>query len=164
MFRYLVIFLVLFTASCSRLIAPVTIPIKDSTSNKLTIENSEVDRPAKPDSSLINALIKCDSSGRAYLAQLNQLRGERVNQSISQQNLGKDLKINIKASDNAKEKIIIRNRVDSVYVYQEKPAPLEVPIEVNKLTGWQWFQIWLGRILTIVIIIINLLKRFLTKT
>ena len=28
-----------------------------------------------------------------------------------------------------------------------------VTVEINRLTGWQWFQIWLGRSLTILLII-----------
>jgi hypothetical protein len=34
---------------------------------------------------------------------------------------------------------------DSI-IYKEIPLRVDVPIEVNKITGWQWFQIWTGRI------------------
>jgi len=59
---------------------------------------------------------------------------------------------------------IVRVR-DTVYVavrdsivYKEIAFPVQVPVEVNRMTGFQHFQIWAGRILMALAAIIILLK------
>ena len=42
-------------------------------------------------------------------------------------------------------------RTDSIYI--EKPYPVEVPKEVNRLTSFQSFQIWCGRLLLLFIVL-----------
>jgi hypothetical protein len=56
-----------------------------------------------------------------------------------------------------------RLRVDTVSVTDTvKITRLEtITEEVNRLTGWQWFQLWFGRIAAGLIIIFLLFKRYL---
>ena len=146
--------ILLLAFSCSRKTVPVITPIKDSTKQSSTIIERITETKLVPDSASIKALVKCDSTGQAYLSVINQLQGERVNQSINQTASGKDLSIEVKAKDRAKETQKESTRVDTVIKYLEKPVPYKVPVEVNVLTGWQWFQIWLGRILLLIYVIL----------
>jgi len=53
-----------------------------------------------------------------------------------------------------------------VYRYKRENAELqtkleeEKTIEVNKPSGWQWFQIWLGRICAAVILTYIIYRKF----
>lgn len=160
----LIIVIVFLTSgiwSCNRhVVPPLVVPEKDSSDHKSGIIQTEKENRLKPDSALFNALIKCDSTGKAYVAIINQLQGERVNQSINQNSQGKDLEIEIKAKDNAKEKIKVTVLWDTLYIYKQKPIPYKVEVPVNYVSGWQWFQIWLGRILAITLIAINIYRMY----
>jgi hypothetical protein len=37
------------------------------------------------------------------------------------------------------------------------PVTVEIPVEVNRLTGWQYFQIWAGRIALLLLVIVAFL-------
>jgi len=83
-----------------------------------------------------------------------------------------------------RDSIFVRDKGDTVilekytYLYKDKlirdsvfmrdtiqvPFQVEIPYEVNIVTGWQNFQIWLGRILLVFLIVFfgfKLLKRYL---
>ena len=155
-----IIFLMSGIWSCNKKIVPVVAPQKDSTEHKTGLIQTEKETNLKPDSALVRAYIKCDSTGKAYLSMINQLQGERVNQSINQNSQGKDLEIEIKAKDKAKEKIKVTVLWDTLYIYKEKPIPYPVEKPVNYVSGWQWFQIWMGRILLFLFIAVNAYRKF----
>ena len=159
----IIIFLIAGIWSCNKKIVPVVVTQKDSTEHKSGVIQTEKENNLKPDSALVRAYIKCDSTGRAYLATINQLQGERVNQSINQNSQGKDLEIEIKAKDKAKEKIKETFNYDSLYKYKEIPVPYKVEVPVNYVSGWQWFQIWMGRILLFLFIAVNAYRKFKNK-
>jgi hypothetical protein len=67
---------------------------------------------------------------------------------------------------------VVRTVFDTVYIpakdsiiYKEIPLRVDVPVEVNRLTSWQSFQIWAGRIFMFLwlIVIIYLAIKILQK-
>lgn len=130
-----VIFLLLLLASC-KAPAPVTqVPIETRT----TVTERLVPVPVPADSAVLEALFECDSNYNVLLKSFNEIKSQRM-----ESNLGfSDGKLSYEAKKPA----------DSVQTFErtieiEKEVPVEVPVpyEVNVLTGWQWFQIWCGRI------------------
>ena len=112
----------------------------------------------RPDSSIVQALIKCDSTGRARLEEIQTLRqSERLRQTLSLQ----DNRLTTKAT------------VDSMGIYltykdryreDQKVQTIETVIEkeVNVLHWWQKALMWAGGIAIvalIVFILLSLVKR-----
>ena len=101
----------------------------------------------RPDSSIAQALIRCDSTGRARLEEIQTLRqSERLRQTISLQ----DNRLTAKAT------------VDSMGIYltykdryreEQKVQTIETVIEkeVNILRWWQKALMWVGVISTILL-------------
>lgn len=99
------------------------------------------------DSSLIRALIECDSMGRARLSQLIEYRsGERISPP------------SIDITDNI---LTAKSEVDSVSIYLElrdrykenfRNTQETVFIETNKLTGWQKIRMRFGETFMLLII------------
>jgi len=163
--RKVAILLIVFLGiACNRhVVPPLVVTQKDSTEHKSGVTSTEKETPLKPDSALVHLQIKCDSLGRAYIAFINQLQGERVNQSINQSSQDKGLNIDIQAKDKAKERQKETVSWDTLYIYKEKPVPYPVDRPVNYVSGWQWFQIWVGRILLVLIIAANAFKLIRSK-
>ena len=150
----IIILIIVIAASCSQKTIPVVVNTKDSTKQESTRIERVVEKQLVPDSASIKALIKCDSLGNAYLSTITQLQGERVNQVINLQKVAKDLLLDIKSKDKAKETQKETITKDSLIKYKEKPVPYKVEVPVNYVTGWQWFQIWLGRALVLIYVIL----------
>ncbi|MCC8146447.1 MAG: hypothetical protein LIO93_08440 [Bacteroidales bacterium] len=106
------------------------------------------------DSSLVKALLECDSVGNVYMKQvLDYEKGEKLNlpEVLLESNI-----ITVTATVDSldiyiawKEKYETTNTTETV-------QPME--IYTNVLTGWQWFQIWCGRILILFIALVALVK------
>lgn len=105
------------------------------------------------DSSMIRALVECDSVGEAHLKEIVELRrGERV----------KIPSLSLKSN-----KLTVVSVVDSVDIYLklkdryttkiESEVRVE-RVEVNILTGWQKFWMRAGQILSVISIVIALIK------
>jgi hypothetical protein len=47
-------------------------------------------------------------------------------------------------------------RIDTIHneIYKEKT----IELKTNELTSWQWFQVWLGRLLGLLLIIFIIIK------
>ena len=102
----------------------------------------------RPDSSIVQALIRCDSTGRARLEEIQTLKqSERLRQTISLQ----DNRLAAKAT------------VDSMGIYltykdryreEQKVQTIETVIEkeVNVLHWWQKALMWAGVISTILLL------------
>ena len=112
----------------------------------------------RPDSSIVQALIKCDSTGRARLEEIQTLRqSERLRQTISLQN----------------NRLTAKATVDSMGIYltykdrykeEQKVQTIETVIEkeVNILRWWQKALMWAGGtaiVALIVFILLRLVKR-----
>ena len=102
----------------------------------------------RPDSSIVQALIKCDSTGRARLEEIQTLRqSERLRQTISLQN----------------NRLTSKAIIDSMGIYltykdryreEQKVQTIETVIEkeVNILRWWQKALMWAGVISTILLL------------
>ena len=111
----------------------------------------------RPDSSIVQALIRCDSTGRAKLEEIQTLRqSERLRQTISLQN----------------NRLTAKATVDSMGIYltykdrykeEQKVQTIETVIEkeVNILRWWQKSLMWAGAAVLIAAVLLAAVK--LTK-
>ena len=108
----------------------------------------------RPDSSIVQALIRCDYTGRARLEEIQTLRqSKRLRQTISLQN----------------NRLTSKAVVDSMGIYltykdryreEQKVQTIETVIEkeVNTLRWWQKALMWVGGIAIVALIVFILLR------
>ena len=146
-----IIILLAFLASCTtqkkcnRMFPP---QIKDSIVKETVVEVKDTTITLPPDSSWLKALIDCDDAGEAYLATIEEMKS------------GNNVKPIIRFKD---KYLYVECKVDSQKVYlhwkqkysKETNTTTVTPaaIVTNELTQWQVFQMWLGRILLIVVVV-----------
>lgn len=142
------------SSCCRKITAPLVIPVHDSLNT--AVNNSYIleDKPGIPDSASILALLRCDSLGNVYLTTITQLQGRIVNQALSLEN--NELKVDATTDTRDKKETIRRDSIRTVY--KDKPVPYPVETITNRLTSWQGFQIWMGRIGLIALIIFLIIK------
>lgn len=140
---------------CHKLAPAVPVELHDSTATAVSTSFISEDKPGIPDSSMIRALLQCDSLGNVYLKTITQLQGTIVNQALSLEN--NELKVEAKTETRQKKEV---TRKDSIRTEtREIPMPYPVETVTNRLTSWQSFQIWTGR-LVLVALMIYLVARF----
>lgn len=136
-----VICILLLLAGCRTTAPPQIVEVKTEKTTRI------VDTLVKvvPDSSLLQALLECDSLGRVQMRQISdmQLKGIGLDVKVKDNNLS----VKAKGSDKAR----VRTITDSVYI--EKPVKVPYPVEVNNISSWQWFQIWCGRIACLMVLL-----------
>ena len=115
----------------------------------------------QPDSSILQALVQCDSTGRARLQEINALKeSARLQQTI---------KIDPDPKPHKPTVITIKTQVDSMGIYliykerYKESAEIQqietvIEKEVNILKTWQKVLMWLG-VLAILWILIKILLR-----
>ena len=115
----------------------------------------------QPDSSILQALVQCDSTGRARLQEINALKeSARLQQTI---------KIDPDPKPHKPTVITIKTQVDSMGIYliykerYKESAELQqietvIEKEVNILKTWQKILMWLGALAILWILIKILLK------
>jgi hypothetical protein len=128
--------------------------LNDSTSTTVNNTNSIQDIPGTPDSSYITLQLKCDSIGNVYISKITQLQGDILKQSVQLRD--NELKLNAKSQVRVKKEIIRKDSI--ITVSTEKPVPYPVETITNRLTSWQSFQIWTGRIVLIGLAIFLIIK------
>ena len=118
----------------------------------------------QPDSSILQALVQCDSTGRARLQEINALKeSARLQQTI---------KIDPDPEPHKPTVITIKTQVDSMGIYliykerYKESAEIQqietvIEKEVNILKTWQKVLMWLGAI-SVIIVIGYLLIKFST--
>ena len=116
----------------------------------------------QPDSSILQALVQCDSTGRARLQEINALKeSARLQQTI---------KIDPDPEPHKPTVITIKTQVDSMGIYliykerYKESAEIQqietvIEKEVNILKTWQKILMWLGA-LAILWILIKILLKF----
>ena len=109
----------------------------------------------QPDSSILQALVQCDSTGRARLQEINALKeSARLQQTI---------KIDPDPKPHKPTVITIKTQVDSMGIYliykerYKETAEIQqietvIEKEVNILKTWQKVLMWLGAISVIIVI------------
>ena len=110
----------------------------------------------RPDSSIVQALIRCDSTGRARLEEIQTLRqSERLRQTISFQ----DNRLTAKATvDSMGIYLTYKDR----YKEEQKVQTIETVIEkeVNILHWWQKALMWAGGIALLSIVVLAVVSLF----
>ena len=118
----------------------------------------------QPDSSILQALVQCDSTGKARLQEINALKeSARLQQTI---------KIDPDPKPHKPTVITIKTQVDSMGIYliykerYKESAEIQqietvIEKEVNILKTWQKVLMWLGAI-SVIIVIGYLLIKFST--
>ena len=146
---------ILSLQSCCHKLYPHTTEVTEKTESVTeTIHDTVI--MVQPDSSIIQALIQCDSTGRARLQEINALKeSARLQQTISIEPEPKPYKPAV---------ITVKATVDSMGIYltykerYKETAQIQkietiIEKEVNVLKWWQKLFIWLGSISTILIIL-----------
>ena len=115
----------------------------------------------QPDSSILQALVQCDSTGRARLQEINALKeSARLQQTI---------KIDPDPKPHKPTVITIKTQVDSMGIYliykerYKESAEIQqietvIEKEVNILKTWQKVLMWLGALSVIIVIGYLLIK------
>lgn len=133
-------------SGCNRKIATVRpVVLHDSVTTDVNSINISEDKPGISDSASILALLKCDSLGNIYLKAITQLQGEVVSQALFLEN--NVLKVEASSKTREKKEVTLKDSVRTITV--EKAVPYPVEKVTNRLTSWQSFQIWTGRIVLI---------------
>jgi hypothetical protein len=115
------------------------------------------------DSAVLTALLECDSLNRVRLVEISELKSRRVESGFTLSEDKRDSGDNRDVGDAAGKQALLVYRIRTVHdtvrvaardsiVYKDVPVTVEVPVEVNVLTGWQWFQIWTGRIVLVLVL------------
>jgi hypothetical protein len=98
----------------------------------------EVHTPA--DSAWLRAWLQCDSNYRVMLCGIDERKTSGMETSLTLSNNKLSYRVT-RVSDTvyipARDSIVVR----------EIPLRVEIPVATNRLTGWQWFQVWTGRVL-----------------
>lgn len=134
------LFFTLFLGSCSSSRKAKSNLIQVPVMEKIQVNNRLVPVYIPPDSATIKALFECDSLNNVRLKELTELKSSSATTDFT----FKDNTLRYRA-DFKKDSARVQVR-DSI-IEREVPVEVPVPYEVNIVTGWQWFQIWLGRIL-----------------
>ena len=146
---------ILSLQSCCHKLYPHTTEVTEKTESVTeTIRDTVI--MVQPDSSIIQALIQCDSTGRARLQEIKALKESvRLQQTISIEPEPKPYKPAV---------ITVKATIDSMGIYlsykeryketaQIQKIETVIEKEVNVLKWWQKLFIWLGSISTILIIL-----------
>ena len=146
---------ILSLQSCCHKLYPHTTEVTEKTESVTeTIHDTVI--MVQPDSSIIQALIQCDSTGRARLQEIKALKeSARMQQTISMEPEPQPYKPTV---------ITVKATVDSMGIYlsykeryketaQIQKIETVIEKEVNVLKWWQKLFIWLGSISTILIIL-----------
>ena len=146
---------ILSLQSCCHKLYPHTTEVTEKTESVTeTIRDTVI--MVQPDSSIIHALIQCDSTGRARLQEIKALKeSARMQQTISMEPEPQPYKPTV---------ITVKATVDSMGIYlsykeryketaQIQKIETVIEKEVNVLKWWQKLFIWLGSISTILIIL-----------
>ena len=140
--------IILIITSC-KVVAPIA-----STDTTKTSRIEYINRDSiiyLSDSSGLRALLECDSLGQVRIKQIqNFYQGQFVKPAVKvEHNI---LRVDCKV-DSAKIYLTWKERNEATTT---NIHTLVVPPQTNILTGWQWFQIWLCRILLIIGVLVGL--------
>lgn len=155
MAKLIIVIALIALVGCNRRITtPAVVELKDSSRTEVRTEYIIQEVQLPPDSAYIEAYLECDSNGQVLLRHIEQLQGYRVSSSLG---LTNNI-ITVTATDRA-TKQVERTSTDSTSVRMvEVPVPYPVERRVNYISGWQWFQIWVGRIALVLVLIIVAFK------
>lgn len=156
----MVVFILVLTclmgcASCST--RTVYIPVE--TTADTTVYEQAVIHIVEKDSASIEALIQCNEEGKAYIAELNRLKGKNLNLTLQLDSLGRLYA----QAESEEDTLQMKQETKVITVHEPQPYPVEVPVEVpTEISTLNKFFITTGKIgliALILIIAIFLIKR-----
>jgi hypothetical protein len=112
-----------------------TVPVETRT----TVMERLVEVQTPADSAWFRAWLECDSSFNVVLKSIDEQKSAGMETGVrfsDSQISYRVVRVRDKVYIPAKDSIIIR----------EVPVVHGVPVPVNELTGWQYFQVWCGRV------------------
>ena len=120
-----------------------TIPVE----TKTVIRERLVEVQTPADSAWLTAYLECDSNFNVLLKRYDEHKTSGMSTGLK-----------IDTGTISYQVIRIRDNIyipakDSI-IYKDIPIPVEVPVEINRLTGWQQFQIWCGRIYLVIMVLV----------
>ena len=151
---------ILSTQSCCHKLYPHTSEVTEKRETVTEVLRDTVIM-VQPDSSILQALVQCDSTGRARLQEINALKeSARLQQTI---------KIDPDPKPHKPTAITIKTQVDSMGIYliykerYKESAEIQqietvIEKEVNILKTWQKVLMWFGALAILWILIKILLK------
>lgn len=158
--RFYYLLVLLLIVSCSPRLSPVEHVVYKSDTVRVTVDNILRDTLVRiePDSSIMRALIECDSTNQAHLTEISQLRSsDRISTSVTLYN----------------NQLLISNKIDSISVYltlrdryekvEHKTDSLDretITVTENVMYWWQKALMYAGAILLITCIVI-IIKKFI---
>jgi len=129
------VYLIFLMSSCGvRVPRVIEVPMQ----TEVTIRERLIPVALPADSAWMVAWFECDSSYNVLLKAYNEKKTRGIESDFD----FLSGRLNYTAKTN-RDTVFVKGR-DSI-VYQDKPVRVEIPVEVNRLTSWQNFQIWLGR-------------------
>ncbi len=149
-----ILLIMLVMVSCKTAKQPVMPTVPINYKEKIVERLVPVVNPA--DSLNILALLECNEQNKVVLKDLSEEKSKRMQSQFSLTNG----QFNYKAS--SIPDIVYLPVRDSI-VYREVPIPVNVPIEVNKLTAWQNIEIKAGRVLFALILAFGLYQLWQRK-
>jgi len=132
----------------------VAVPLETQT----IIRERLIEVPVPADSALVNAYLECDSNFHVLLRRFDEQKSANMETALKFDDTGK-LSVQIVR---VRDTVYVAAR-DSI-IRKEIAIPVQVPVEVNRLTGFQHFQIWAGRFLMALVVFIILLKIYSFRT
>ena len=158
-FPVIILAAILFLSGCCKpLVQQSTSNQKDSVRTEVKTELIEKVRDTiiyiPGDSSLIEALFECDSLRNVQLKSIVTMPGKTIKPKLGLKNNVASFQCNV---DSAAVAVLYLERFlsrDSTgFNYHASDVTTIVEKRVNYVTGWQWFQIWFGRIVLIIVLI-----------
>jgi hypothetical protein len=99
------------------------------------------------DSAAVRALLECDSMNRVRIKELSESKSKGIESDIS---------LSTNEQGDAELNYNVKTVPDTVYIpakdsiiYKDVPVYVTIEKPVNFLTGWQWAQVYLGRLFLI---------------
>lgn len=118
---------------------------------KIEIRERLVSIKLPADSSSLKALFECDSLNRVILKELNESKSSGFESHFKFQ----DSKLFYEVK-NVRDTVYVQ--VSDTSINREIPIRTVEYVELNKLTKWQVIQIWIGRIMGLLAVIIIVVK------
>ena len=145
----IIVFLCISVTACRSNSPVVTVPVETQT----IIRDRLVEVSIPADSAIMTAYLECDSNYNVLLRRFDEQKSAKMATSLDFDTGGKLSYQVVRVRDT----VYIPAR-DSI-VYKEIAFPVSVPVEVNRLTGFQHFQIWAGRFLLAIVVMCFIFKR-----
>lgn len=153
--------LLILQSCCPKLYPSSTEVIERTEVVKVIVRDTVIQ--VQPDSSILQALIQCDSTGRARLHEIQTLKESA--------HLQQSIKMESKPLPYQPTAITLKTVVDSMGIYltykdrfKESTEAREIETiiekEVNILYWWQKLLMWMGGSIILIVVIRSIIRRF----